>query len=112
MSNEEQIERFEEIMGKMRELADEALGIIEDVHPNGSSSMIYQQATYYWYPHILGAIDEENSGYVGGSMFDMASAVRELKELKELKDEEDEDYNETLEQDEQRYEDKHKKKGR
>jgi len=69
------IRRLEEIQREIRDLADEALEIVKE-----HSEIEYERARSYWYPHILGAIDKDNSGYLGGSMIGLAETIENLKE--------------------------------
>lgn len=83
----DEIERFKEIMDEIKDLTGEALDIVKKIE--GGSTLA--RAKSYWFPHIMGAIDKENSGYIGGSMTDMAETLQELKEGDEGDDwEEDE----------------------
>lgn len=78
------VDRFEEIMDEIKELAREALMIAKD----GKEG---ERAKAYWYAHIVGAVDKENSGYMGGSMIDMAATLEALRENEESEDDEIDD---------------------
>lgn len=83
--------RFREIMDEMSELLDEALELI----PRASIS--YDRAHSYWYAHIQGAIDKNESEFLGGSMFDMAETLEELENEKSDEEDEDDDGYEEIE---------------
>ena len=70
------IRRFEEIMGEMNELLTESLDIVGEIGGDAT----YNRAYGYWYAHILGALDKEESDFLGGSMYDMAATLSELRE--------------------------------
>lgn len=72
MSRNEDAQRFEEIMDQILELSQEAYQIAR-AHGEG------ERARSYWVAHIAGAVDRRNSGYMGGSMTDMADTLRELR---------------------------------
>ena len=67
------IQRFTEIMQEMSELLEESLDLV-----SGSESR--RRAYGYWYGHIKGAIDKEESEFLGGSMVDMAETLGEMQE--------------------------------
>jgi len=78
--------KLEYIIEMMWELNDLALEAVED----GDGDV--DQARYYWYAHIQGALDKNRSGYLGGSMIDMQSSLQDLQNketVDELGDEEE-----------------------
>jgi endonuclease/exonuclease/phosphatase family metal-dependent hydrolase len=66
------LDRLEEIKDEMWRLNDEAMDILR-----GSTEE--DRARSYWYAHIQGALDKENSQYMGGSMYDLQSAINALR---------------------------------
>ena len=72
----ENIQRFTEIMYEMRELLDESLELIP-------SRTVRDRAYGYWYAHVVGAIDKNESEFLGGSMVDMAQTLEEMREAED-----------------------------
>ena len=71
--------RFEEIIGEIKELLEEALDLVPD-HER-------LRAETYWYSHISMALDENHS-YMSGSMCSMQDTLEEFDEVEEEEDEE------------------------
>lgn len=74
-------DRFEEIMGEIEELADQARQIIQGKF--GGQSMIYKRATSYWFPWITSNVRG------GGSMTTMEDTLGEWDESASKGDDED-----------------------
>lgn len=89
MQDKNNIERFNEIMAEIKELAHEAYRMI----PNGIEK---ERARSYWFPHILGAVDTDND-YLGGSMFTMQNTYDALIGCFDEDDETEEDDDEQKE---------------
>ena len=70
--DEEDLRRLKEIRDEMWDLAEEALELI----PRGGAR---DRAKGYWYAHILGALNKDESGFMGGSMVDMTETINELE---------------------------------
>ena len=66
--------RFEEIIGEIKELLEEAFDLVPD-HER-------PRAESYWYSHISMALDEDH-GYMGGSMCSMQDTLEEFDEAEE-----------------------------
>ena len=66
-------ERILEISEEIRDLLQEAMGLISD---NGTD-FDYHRARSYWYGHILIALGGDH-GYMGRSMCSMADTAEEL----------------------------------
>ena len=61
-------ERFEEIIGEISELAEEALNLLpEDIQESAKS---------YWYSHILCALNDDHD-FIGGSTLHMNDSLEE-----------------------------------
>ena len=59
-------ERFEEIIGEISELAEEALNLLpEDIQESAKS---------YWYSHILCSLNDDHE-FIGGSMLHMNDSL-------------------------------------
>ena len=71
--------RFEEIIGEIRELLDEALDLV----PEGFAR---SRAESYWYGNMIVNVTDDH-GYMGGSMCSMQDTLEEFDEEEE--DEED-----------------------
>ena len=71
--------RFEEIIGEIRELLDEALDLV----PEGIAR---SRAESYWYGNMIVNVTDDH-GYMGGSMCSMQDTLEEFDEEEE--DEED-----------------------
>ncbi len=69
---EDKARRLEEIQGEMDDLLEEAFGLLR-----GTGEQ--EAARGYWYAHIKGALDTDESGFLGGSMIDMAQTIQELE---------------------------------
>ena len=69
--------RFEEIIGEIKELLEEALDLV----PEG---MARSRAESYWYGNMIVNVNEDH-GYMGGSMCSMQDTIEEWE------DEDDED---------------------
>ena len=74
--------RFEEIIGEIKELLEEARDLVPDY--------ARARAESYWYAHISMALDEDH-GYIGSSMCSMQETIEEWEEEDEDEDEDDED---------------------
>ena len=72
--------RFEEIIGEIQELLNEALDLV----PEGYAR---SRAESYWYAHMIVNVTEDH-GYMGGSMCSMQDTLEEFDE----EDEEDYDH--------------------
>ena len=72
--------RFEEIIGEIKELLNEALDLV----PEGVSR---SRAESYWYAHMIVNVTEDH-GYMSGSMCSMQDTLEEFDEVEE----EEEDY--------------------
>lgn len=72
MSESRDADRFSDIMEEIWSLAKEAVDI---ARANGCGDV----AESYWYPHIVGAVNKEESGYTGGSMVDMAQTLETMR---------------------------------
>ena len=75
--------RFEEIIGEIQELLNEALDLV----PEGYAR---SRAESYWYAHMIVNVTEDH-GYMGGSMCSMQDTLEEFDEVDE-EDEEDWDH--------------------
>ncbi len=75
--------RFEEIIGEIQELLNEALDLV----PEGYAR---SRAESYWYAHMIVNVTEDH-GYMGGSMCSMQDTLEEFDEEDE-EDEEDYDH--------------------
>ena len=71
--------RFEEIIGEIRELLDEALDLV----PEGFAR---SRAESYWYGNMIVNVTEDH-GYMGGSMCSMQDTLEEFDEVDEEEDE-------------------------
>ena len=71
--------RFEEIIGEIKELLDEALDLV----PEGFAR---SRAESYWYGNMI-VNETDDHGYMGGSMCSMQDTLEEFDEEEE--DEED-----------------------
>lgn len=77
---------------RLKEIREEMLGLLseaDDLISETNNQTIYNRAKSYWLPHIEGALDKENSQYLGGSMVDMSATINELMEEEEEEEEED-----------------------
>lgn len=75
--------RFEEIIGEIRELLDEALELV----PEGVTR---SRAESYWYGNMIVNVTEDHN-YMSGSMCSMQDTLEELDEVEEFDEEEDDD---------------------
>ena len=75
--------RFEEIIGEIKELLEEALDLV----PEG---YVRSRAESYWYAHMIVNVTDDH-GYMGGSMCSMQDTLEEFDEVEE-EDEEDWDH--------------------
>lgn len=73
-------QRFEEIIGNIDELIEEAINIIPE--------NLVSKAKSYWYAHIMCAINDDHE-FLGGSMHHMQDC---LDEWMEQEDEDEDDY--------------------
>ena len=62
-------ERLSEIKEEIKELAREARNLLP------RDSMTRKRAESYWFPHILGALDNDNDYLGGSSMITMAETI-------------------------------------
>lgn len=67
--------RFEEIIGEIKELLEEAIDLV----PDGSA---LERAKSYWHAHISVALDHDHD-YMGGSMWCMQDTLEELDDYEE-----------------------------
>jgi len=81
----EDIERLEAIKEQIKELVEEAEGIVQ-----GAGGNIYNRAKSYWIPELLVALDKEH-GYCAGCMCTMENTISEMRKEQH---EEDDDYEE------------------
>lgn len=65
------VNEFKDKMAEIVEAVRDAFRML----PSGS---IRDRADSYWHKHILGAVDKEEYGILGGSMIDMADTLKEL----------------------------------
>ena len=72
--------RFEEIIGEIKELLEEALDLV----PEG---MARSRAESYWYGNMIVNVNEDH-GYMGGSMCSMQDTLEEFDEIDEGDEEE------------------------
>ena len=72
--------RFEEIIGEIKELLEEALDLV----PEG---MARSRAESYWYGNMIVNVNEDH-GYMGGSMCSMQDTLEEFDEIDEEEEEE------------------------
>jgi hypothetical protein len=70
----EDIDRLEEIRDEIKELLDEATGILRR-----GGGITYERARSYWLAHIRTALDKDHD-YLGGSMVTMQNTIDELGE--------------------------------
>ena len=75
--------RFEEIIGEIKELLEEAFDLV----PAGSARA---RAKSYWYGNMIVNVDEDH-GFMGSSMCSMQDTLEEFDEAEE-EDEEDWDH--------------------
>ena len=75
--------RFEEIIGEIKELLEEALDLV----PEG---YVRSRAESYWYAHMIVNVTEDH-GYMSASMCSMQDTLEEFEEEDE-EDEEDYDH--------------------
>jgi len=71
-------DRFEEIIGEIKELLNEAIDLV----PEGFARC---RAQSYWYPHITTALDDDHE-YIGGSMCTMEDTLNEFDEEEDYDD--------------------------
>lgn len=69
---EDKARRLEEIQGEMDDLLEEAFRLLRGTDEQES-------ARGYWYAHIKGALDKDESGFLGGSMIDMQQTIEGLE---------------------------------
>tara|TARA_B000000557_G_scaffold259061_1_gene254363 strand:- start:1769 stop:2077 length:309 start_codon:yes stop_codon:yes gene_type:complete len=72
--------RFEEIIGEIRELLDEALDLV----PEGYSR---SRAASYWYAHMIVNVTDDHD-YMGGCMVGMQDTLEDFDEIDEEEEEE------------------------
>lgn len=70
-------ERFEEIIGEIKELLEEAIDLV----PEG---IAHSRAESYWYGNMIVNVNDDH-GYMGGSMCSMQDTLEEFDE--EVEDE-------------------------
>lgn len=73
---------LEDLRDQMWELAEQALDLIRRDAPEE-----HNRARSYWYAHLLGALDKEQSGFLGGSFIDMTETIRTIREEEEEEEE-------------------------
>ena len=71
--------RFEEIIGEIKELLEEALDLV----PEG---MARSRAESYWYGNMIVNVNEDH-GYMGGSMCSMQDTLEEFDDNDEEEEE-------------------------
>jgi hypothetical protein len=81
------IDRFEEIIGEIARLVDDAFTIVR-MSGNRTEE---ERARSYWRGHIQGALGENYSEYAGGSMVSMEDTLNTLREDNPSEDEEEGD---------------------
>ncbi len=69
---EDKAHRLEEIKGEMDDLLEDAYGLLRGTREEDA-------ARGYWYAHIKGALDKDESGFLGGSMIDMQGTIDGLE---------------------------------
>jgi hypothetical protein len=69
------VERLEEIKDEIKELVEEAIGIVR----SSGTRTTYETARTYWYAHILGALDKDHE-FLGGSMTTMEDTIEDVEE--------------------------------
>lgn len=69
--------RFEEIIGQIRELLEEAIDLVPESNRARAES--------YWYPHIVTSLDNDHE-FMGGSMCCMNDTLEEWDESDEDED--------------------------
>lgn len=89
------IDRFEEIIDEIRELAEEAFSIVEGV-ARGDSVMV-ERARRYWYPQIIVALSNDHEFLARGS-HTMSDTLKELQDIQQAEDEDE--YEEREDEDE------------
>ena len=77
-------ERFEEIIGEISELVEEAISLLPDVGVyrggNYPHNMLVDKAKSYWYAHIKTALDDDHE-FVGRSICNMQDTLDEWRDL-------------------------------
>ena len=75
-------ERFEEIIGEIGELVEEAISLLpdSDVYRNGGYPVLVDKAKSYWYGHIKTALDDDHE-FIGRSMCNMQDTLEEWRDL-------------------------------
>jgi len=74
--DEDDTERFEEIMREIVQLTEEAY----EITGSSGNRTVAERARLYWRGHIQGAVGESYSEYTGGSMYSMEDTLGELKD--------------------------------
>ena len=75
--------RFEEIIGEIKELLEEAFDLV----PEGSARA---RAKSYWYGNMIVNVDEDH-GFMGSSMCSMQDTLEEFDEYEEEEEDWDQD---------------------
>jgi hypothetical protein len=83
MITTDQVERYREIIGEIKNLLDEANNIVH----RSDSRLTYERARGYCHAQIACALDEEHD-FLGSSMFTMANIADELEGKAEGQEEE------------------------
>ena len=82
-------ERFEEIIGEIGELVEEAIELLPDVgvyrDGNYPHNMLVDKAKSYWYAHIKTAMDDDHE-FLSKSTCNMYDTLEEWKDLDEVSD--------------------------
>ena len=85
-------ERFEEIIGEIGELVEEAIGLLPDIGVyrggNYPHNMLVDRAKSYWYAHIKTALDDDHE-FVGRSICNMYDTLEDWRDLDGVSSEED-----------------------
>jgi hypothetical protein len=68
-----------ELVDRLEEIRDEMLELVGEAHQLVRGSPEQQRAEAYWIGHIKGALNKEQSGYLGGSMIDMTETIESLR---------------------------------
>lgn len=72
-------ERFEEIIGEIGELVEEAISLLPD------SRIVVDRAKSYWYAHIKTALDDDHE-FMSKSTCNMYDTLEELRDLDRASD--------------------------
>lgn len=70
------LERLKEIQEEIKELADEAIDIIE----KEGHRRTYRSALAYWYPHLIIALGDLDGEYATFSQHSLNDSIKEMQE--------------------------------